>query len=160
MVSKNHLKTPTKSQSNTLKFLFAGTFFVTIFIKPSANDPFNSPKFWILMAMSAYLLGFYYKNLKFLFRSQSTLFWLVLLFLASSLISTLKTENTYTAFFGDFQRRNGFLSYFALAVVFVTVISYFNFTHFQLLHKLFFASTIIVGGYSLLQSIEIGRAHV
>jgi O-antigen ligase len=92
-------------------------------------DPFNSPKFWILIFISAWLLG--HLSYEVIFKKKNThipipkpLKFLLTTFIFSMFISSLLTDDKYTAFFGENLRRNGFLTYLSLVIIFIASIKY------------------------------------
>jgi hypothetical protein len=65
------------------------------------------------------------------------------------------TDNKYTAFFGENQRRNGFLTYLSLTVILLTVIAKFKRNS---IHHIYYTSLftgLILGGYGVMQTLGI-----
>jgi O-antigen ligase len=132
-------------------FLFA----ITIYFNSKAQDPFNAPKFWVLLVGAAWLLGYlisYLKNSRDEFSPliKKTLL-LVLAFLAFSTISLFASENNQIALFGDNMRKNGFLTYLALVVFFLSTIAFVTKNNLIQLYKFMLLTAYAVGGYGLLQ---------
>jgi O-antigen ligase len=95
---------------------------VTLYFQTNVVDPFNSPKSWLLYIFSAWLIGYaiaYRKIIQFNKVLKIT-FYLNIFFLFSMLISVIFTDFKYTALFGDTMRRNGFISYLSLVIIFVS----------------------------------------
>lgn len=132
-----------------------GTAALTLYFNSKLMDPFNSPKFWILMVIGSWLLGYLINN--FLFNDKSavkipkSIFIASMIFICSSLISGLMSDDKYIAFFGENLRRNGFLSYFYLVVLFIfcAKLGTRNFTHRYLDMSLITAFVLIV--YAIIQ---------
>lgn len=123
------MKTSQRKIKNNLKltppeiWAIWGTAALTLYFNSKLMDPFNSPKFWILMIIGSWLLG-YLINI-FLFNAKSTIkipksiLITSMIFICTSFISGLMSDDKYIAFFGENLRRNGFLSYFYLVVLFI-----------------------------------------
>lgn len=127
------------SNSTALWWIYGGTALITLYFNSKIQDPFNSPKMWILLLIAAWLTGhIYFQIKKSHFGKQLKLFIsLIVMFVISLGISALKTDVIYIAFFGDTQRRNGFLSYLGLSVF---ILSAIIFVHFQNLKRFMYVS--------------------
>ena len=103
--------------SNLPKLIYLGPVVITLVIATTLLDPFNSPKLWLLMLLSAWLFGHIVVHLR-KNNDQSTkiLISLVVFFLASLLTSGLFSENLQKAFFGETQRRTGIFFYVGMAI--------------------------------------------
>jgi len=131
--------------------LVLGASLITLYFNSKIQDPFNSPKLWLLILLSAWLCGHLVTNSKFFYKFYKTELLIVLLFLLAGLVSLVLTSPLYTGFFGETQRRNGYLSYLCLAVVFMGSILKFRFDFISR-----FAITVIATGsllsiYGLMQ---------
>jgi O-antigen ligase len=132
-------------------FLFA----ITIYFNSKAQDPFNAPKFWVLLVGAAWLLGYLISYLKSsrdeftgLIKNTSLL---ALFFIAFSTISLFASDNSQIALFGDNMRKNGFLTYLALITFFLTTAAFTNRANFIQVYKFMLLAAYAVGGYGLLQ---------
>ena len=119
-------------------------------------DPFNSPKFWILMFISAWLLG--HLSYDFIFNKKNShipipkpLKFFLITFIFSMFISSLLTDDKYTAFFGENLRRNGFLTYLSLVVVFIASIKYASLNFVNKLLNMAIILSSILAMYAFLQ---------
>jgi O-antigen ligase len=135
----------------TLAVIFA--VFTTLYFNSKLLDPFNSPKQWILLISSAWLLGYLLTQRKNSpkFSEVEKLKLLLLMFISLLLLSTLFTDNSYVAFFGETQRKLGFLTYFGFSIYMLCGAIY---TRIDLLSKLYTANLfmgLILGSYSLVQ---------
>lgn len=126
---------------------------ITLMFFPTLQDPFNVTKLIFLYIFAGWALFWNLDSFKYVFGKKSFKFYLPMFcFITFYFIASLNTENFYTAFIGEEQRKNGFLSYFC-----VIVISTFIIQHFQ---RTFLFSTIttirfvalLSGFYGLLQS--------
>jgi O-antigen ligase len=128
---------------------------VTSYFNSKTQDPFNSPKFWVLLLGAAWLSGYLIS-----FRKQSNSLnsralrftqILLLLFIGASTLALLAADNSQIALFGDNMRKNGYLTYLALAIFFWAVAVFINSSNLILLYRFILLSAYVVGGYALLQ---------
>lgn len=116
----NKLKQQIKStEVSPVRWILGGLVVVTLYFQTNLNDPFNSPKMWILSIVAAWLVGYIvsFKRIILLNNSLKTLFYILVAFISSALFASIFTDFKYVAVFGDTQRRNGLLSYLSLAIV-------------------------------------------
>jgi len=130
-------------------------FLVTIYFNSRTQDPFNAPKFWVLLLGAAWLSGYsiHYlqenrKNLSAVIKRSITL---ITIFISFSTISMIMSKNTFIAFFGDNMRKNGYLTYFSLSIIFLATVFYIRSNNLIKLYKFMLLSALMVGGYGLLQ---------
>ncbi len=142
-------------KSNSIWLLVIGLTCTTVYFNQNFEDPFNTPKMIILMLTASWLAGhviqYYFKtNVKL----HSQKFWaltLGLLFVFSQLIALLNTDVPIVGLIGETQRRNGFLSYFALVVVFLYLSIHFNYNYSLRLIKVSIFIGLVLSSYGLLQ---------
>ena len=137
-----------------IRWILASLFVVTLYFQSTLADPFNSPKLWILLIFAAWLAGyiFAFRKIIFVVKPVNRLSYLVFVFLVFLLISTLVSDFSYVAIFGETQRRNGFLQYLSLSIILVATsifVRTFNVKKFFILS--YFIATISVI-YSLMQT--------
>lgn len=136
-------------------FLVIGVSLVTLYFDLKSFDPINTPKLILLLIISSLLTGQLAKTMKFTSIKSSKigymLILLVSLFLGSSLISTLLSDSLLTAFLGDTQRRNGFLSYLALSIVALSASKFIDFKNANYLFKISVLTGSIFSFYGLMQ---------
>jgi len=136
---------------------WAGLFLllVTSYFNSKTQDPFNSPKFWVLLLGAAWLLGYLitFRKQPKLLNSKAIKFTqiLLLLFIGASTLALLAADNGQIALFGDNMRKNGYLTYLALAIFFWAVAVFINSSNLILLYHFILLSGYVVGGYGLLQ---------
>ena len=128
---------------------------VTSYFNSQTQDPFNSPKFWVLLLGAAWLLGYLisFRKQSILLNSRALRFTqiLLLLFIGASTLALLAADNSQIALFGDNMRKNGYLTYLALAIFFWAVAVFINLSNLILLYNFILLSAYVVGGYALLQ---------
>ena len=137
-----------------IRWILASLFVVTLYFQSTLADPFNSPKLWILLIFAAWLTGyiFTFRKIVFTVKPVNRLFYLLFVFLVFLLISTLVSDFSYIAIFGETQRRNGFLQYLSLSIILVATsifVRTFNVKKFFIVT--YFIATISVI-YSLMQT--------
>jgi O-antigen ligase len=119
---KNAVEMNKSNEISPVRWILSGLAVVTLYFQTNLADPFSSPKSWILYVVAAWLIG-YIINFRAVIKSNKVLkntLYLTIAFLLSIVFSVIFTDFKYTAFFGDTMRRNGFLSYLSLAVMFVS----------------------------------------
>ena len=108
-------------RSGVLAWLLGGASVITLFFNSRIQDPFNSPKFWILLVVAGYLIGHLFSGYgKVPIDARSALrilIGLLALFTLALLVASFVTDVWYVAFFGEYQRKNGFLTYAAFVIV-------------------------------------------
>jgi O-antigen ligase len=115
------MERPIRVRSGVLAWLLGGASIITLFFNSRIQDPFNSPKFWILLVVAGYLIGHLIGTFgRVPFDAKPTLRILIgilSLFTLALLIASLVTDVWYVAFFGEYQRKNGFLTYAAFGII-------------------------------------------
>jgi O-antigen ligase len=142
-----------KTNLNMVNSLLFGVLAITIYFKTDLQDPFNSPKMWILFLLAAWLLGailISISNLKAI-KNVRHLFIILALFNLVMLIDTLHTDNRTIGFFGEVQRRNGFLTYFCMSVVLLGSAMFLNLGNIPKLFITAFITGLTIGFYGLMQ---------
>ena len=126
-------KSPAITDHNSGKIWVAvgGAAFTTLYFNSRIQDPFNTPKFWIITIMAGWLIGHLAQNIGNLIKVQKFKISLVLVFafISSTIISFFNTKPLYIGLFGENMRRNGLLTYVSLAILFITVVCYFSFKY-------------------------------
>lgn len=141
--------------SRSIWVLLFGVWLITLYFNAKVNDPINTPKLLVLIILSGWLLGHildYYRKLHLVLITKETLYLIIpAFFITSMLVAFLFTDNKFIGFFGETQRRNGFLSYFSFTIL--LIFTYIKMTYFYI-HRLL-RSTIILGcilsSYGLIQ---------
>ena len=133
--------------------LLLGVVAITIYFKTDLQDPFNSPKMWILFLLTTWLLGSIFTSINIIKADKNLkyLFVILALFNLVMLLDALNTDNITTAFFGEIQRRNGFLTYFCMSVVLLSSAIFLKFNNIRRLFIAAFVTGLIIGIYGLMQ---------
>jgi O-antigen ligase len=92
---------------------------ITLFFQTNLNDPFNSPKLWILLIVASWLIGYIvrFRNIISANKDLKITLYIVLTFIFSAFLASLFSDFKYIAFIGETQRRNGFLAYLSLSII-------------------------------------------
>lgn len=146
-------KTKIIENSSILWWIFGGCSLVTLYFNSKIQDPFNSPKMWILIIISAWLIGHLIFNNKGIFKDNNLLRFALLtsLFSIFLLVSAIKTDVLYTAFFGENQRRNGFFAYIALIIFMLSASGFIKFQSLKRFNAVAFLTGLILAVYGLMQ---------
>ena len=109
--------------SNSVWFLVVGVSAITLFFKTDFYDPFNSPKLILLLLVAGWLSGHLINSYRVrpitLRSNEFTVTMLTLGFVISLLVALVQSDQFLVGLMGETQRRNGFLSYFGLSVIFL-----------------------------------------
>jgi len=143
-----------KSTSNislTTILIFASA--ITLYFNPSLEDPFNSPKSWVLVITGSWLLGYLIVNVKNLISLKSDRIFLILVafFIFSFFISAIFTDVKFNAFLGETQRRLGFTTYFFFAIYMVVTA---KLTKLEVISKVYYINFLLgtlLGIYGIMQ---------
>jgi len=137
-----------------VRWILGGLASITLYFQTNLNDPFNSPKLWILLFVAAWIIGYVvsFRIIIFLNKSIKTTLYLLLLFILIALIVTVFTNFKYIAVFGDTQRRNGFISYASLAVVLLATSVFIRLFNIKRLYKITLFIATISGLYAYMQT--------
>lgn len=144
-----------KHKSEISGWIFNSSLLVTICLFSPITDPFNSPKSWVLMICAAVLSGPILTRKITLHQSDKKLFAflkiVLLLFLVSSLVSTLLSYDIQTSIFGENFRRNGFLTIISFLAIFYSSLKFVSSQDIGNLFRIVSITSLIVGGYAIIQ---------
>ena len=150
---KNTSNQKTISNSNQIWWLTLGAASVTLYFNSKLQDPFNSPKMWILLGVSSWLIGY----LIFDFKKYNQIISLrsfnilALFFVMAGLFAAYSTDVAYVAFLGEIQRRNGFLSYLALVIIAIASAFYIRVESVKRINYIAFFTGLLLAIYGLMQ---------
>jgi O-antigen ligase len=139
--------------SSIIWWIFGGCAITTLYLNSKIQDPFNSPKMWIIFLISAWLIGHVIANNQKTFQDFNVKIFTALLgcFVFFGLIAAIKTDVSFTAFFGENQRRNGFLTYLALIVFMLAAAIFVRLEAIKRLNYVAFSTGLVLGIYGLMQ---------
>ena len=137
--------------------LLATILVTTIYFKVDVLDPFNSPKMWILILAASWILGWVAIQFKTITSNPilAKFALLLTLFLLSMTVAGLNSADFNKALFGEFQRRNGLLTYFSLVVVALTAAMVIRISNFNSTLVLILITSVTVGVYGMCQHFGI-----
>jgi O-antigen ligase len=146
-------KKPVLENSSIIWWIFGGCALTTLYFNSKIQDPFNSPKMWIIFLISAWLAGHIIANNHKVYKDINLKAFGVLLglFLIFGFIAAITTDISYTAFFGENQRRNGFLTYLALVMFMLASAMFVRLNAIRRLNYVAFSTGLILAMYGLLQ---------
>jgi O-antigen ligase len=154
----NMIKT-INSNKNTVAWILNFAILITIVFHPRIQDPFNSPKFWVLLLSASWLSGALIMEKINLSANDKKVYKglciIVVLYLIFLIMSSLFSYNKNTSFFGESFRRNGTLTYIAFAVFFMSAARFVRFENLKLyLNKILLVGTI-TSTYAFIQLLGI-----
>lgn len=141
--------------SSAIWFLIIGISTVTLYFNTKAHDPFNTPKFIILFVLSGWLLGHIFNHYRrvhsHISRKEFIFLVIPVIFIVTQLWALFFTDIFIVGLIGDTQRRNGFLSYFALTIVLIFCMTSVNYYYALRVLKSAIIVGIILCSYGLMQ---------
>ena len=142
-----------KSSQNVLYII---GLFTTIAIWPNFMEPFNFPKFVILMFLTAIVLG---RNLAVtklvsVAKNFNLINGLILIFLVYFWIRTLLNQDIYTGIFGSYGRYTGALTYTCWMLILLQGSLLKNHFDPYVFIKYFYWTTLVVYSYAIMQVIN------
>jgi len=143
-------------ESRPMQIILFSSFLITVYFNPALQDPFNSPKFWLLMIFGSWLCGyllpgFNFKKINNILRTNLGLVSLCG-FTLTLFISALMTDSKFIAFFGDSGRRIGFITYLFFAIYMFASYRFITFKYLPILYKTLIAIGLVLIIYGFMQS--------
>jgi hypothetical protein len=134
-----------QNSRNPAGFVFLSAAVITLYFNPSLEDPFNSPKQWLLIIFGSWIFGLVatYKNLDS-GKLNLELKLLIAVFVFTLTVSTFSADVIYTAVFGDVQRKIGFLSYLFFLIYLIAAA---KFVKLDEINKLLYTNTFLASIY-------------
>lgn len=147
-------KSNSSLRNKLLHVTFFGAITISLYFDAGVQDPFNSPKFWILIMLASILAGSYTiellskKNL-----TDSIIVKLMGILIISGFISSLTSNSLIASFFGETMRKNGFLTYLSLSIIFLAVSNIFVISDTYKLRNYVVIISMLLIFYGYLQSV-------
>jgi O-antigen ligase len=136
-------------------FICLSAFVITVYFNPSLEDPFNSPKLWLLMLLGSWLLGHVIVRLTInrilITKDQKILVIILIGFLSSLLFAALFTDTYFNAFIGEQQRKLGFFFYFFMSVFMLASALFINTRQVFKVYKTLFLLSVVFICYGFMQ---------
>ena len=135
--------------------MFLGTALITLGIYTNFYDPFNTVKLLILLFLAvvtlSYLALFIRTDQFFSNKSDKIAILLLIFFILGLTLSTVFSDVKIVSIFGDTQRRNGFLQYLSLAIIFIYSSRVMTLASSKVLIKLMIIVSFILSAYGIIQ---------
>ena len=145
-----------KVQKPISNILLSGIFIITIYVKQNSADPFNTPKLLATAILCGFLIGpliSSYLNQKILMKSvEGFAMILSISFITSLTWALVNTDVFIRGFIGDTQRRNGFLQYLFLVIIFLYLTRFVNFELANKFVKMIILVSFVISTYGLFQT--------
>jgi hypothetical protein len=120
--------------TNPVGLILLSAASITLYFNSGLEDPFNSPKLWLLIVFGSWIAGLLITAKKSEFSKNKTLLSVILSsFIGSLAIATIFTDMKYTALFGEVQRRTGLITYIFFAVYLYASAKFFTYRSISLL---------------------------
>jgi len=143
-----------KPEKLSLVFLL-GVPLVTLILDIELNDPFNVPKLIVLMIVSSWLAvnlcNSYLNNRIKKGTTEYRFSLLVVSFLIAQLAVIFFGNDMFVSFFGDTQRKNGFVGYLGLGVLFLYALRSIRHSNVERFLAAFIIAGWVVVAYGVLQ---------
>ena len=138
-----------------MSVIFASLSAITLTIWLSLVDPINSPKFWVLLLTSAWILGQLVFRYKFFLSDPVLKKTLIVsgLFLLALTADVIATDMKFTGLFGESQRKTGYFTYTSLVIFFAAGALFMRSEFLKKFQKFFFFTAAIFGGYGMVQHL-------
>jgi O-antigen ligase len=132
---RNVIKTA-NSNNKIVALILNFAILITIVFHSRIQDPFNSPKFWLLLLSASWLSGVLIKG-KINLRADDKKVYkkiciVIVLYLSFLIVSSFFSYNKNTSFFGESFRRNGTLTYVGFAIFFLSAAKFVRFENLKL----------------------------
>ena len=110
-----------KVDKSALRWLIWGGAAITLVIWGSLNDPFNTPKSWVLSVAAFWLIGWLAFNFKYYLQNKVLKQTTVIggFFALTLTAAWIATDNKFVGFFGQYARRTGLLEYISFIAFFL-----------------------------------------
>lgn len=148
-------KIKAKQSSPGMTTLIFGVALITIYFKQNSADPFNTPKLLLTLILCGLLIGplaYSYYKVKIEKKSlESISVLLSTVFIISLTYALFNTDVFIRGFIGETQRRNGYLHYLSMVVIFLFLVRSISFEFVKKTIKICIWLNLILGSYGLIQ---------
>ena len=146
---------PLLLNSKIVSWVFNFAILITIYFDSKIQDPFNSPKFWVLLLSASWLLGHLVKN-KVEFSESDKKFYIkiylvIVAYLVFLAISSLLSYNKQVSLLGETFRRNGALTYTGFAIFFLMAAKFIRFENIKIGFNKLLIVGLITSAYAFVQ---------
>jgi len=148
-------KIKAKQSSPGMNTLLFGVVLITIYFKQNSADPFNTPKLLLTLILCGFIIGplaYSYYKVKIEKKSlEFKGFLLSIFFILSLTYALINTDVLIRGFIGETQRRNGYLHYLSMVVIFLYLARSISFEFVEKTIKICIWLNLILGSYGLVQ---------
>lgn len=141
------------------QWIFGGTLAVTIYFDTQVQDPFNSPKIWVLMLVAGVLASYVATEKTHLSTESKRIFAItkiiIILFALTILLMASLSYDKQTALLGESFRKNGFITYLAFSILFIAAVKFIRYENIFIGLRYMLYGGLITGGYALIQSFNL-----
>ena len=137
-----------------VRWVYGSLITTTLFFHATLTDPFNSPKMWLVLLLAAWLSGYVISFRSIIFVNTPIKIYAILLlaFTTSAVVATIFTDFKYVGIFGETQRRNGLVTYLALAVIGLAASIFIRMFNVKRLYFATFFTGSVFAVYAFLQT--------
>lgn len=146
---------PFVANAKIVSRIFVFAIAITVVFYSKIQDPFNSPKFWVLISTAAWLLGYVaFTNVNLVDSDRKSFFTIKLItvfYLVSLIFSSIFSYNKQVSVLGETFRRNGTLTYLGFAVFFLAAAKFIRFENIKIGLKSILIVGFITSAYAFIQ---------
>lgn len=154
-MNKNNKLDLKSSSSKAISFCLLGLTLTTLYFNTKLLDPFNTPKLIIVLVTASWLFGHlvdsYRKDKMTLKSLDFKVLSICILFIISLFLAVISTDVPIVGLIGETQRRNGFISYLALIIIFLFLTRFFTNSHVKKLLKIAIVLGLVLSLYGVMQ---------
>ena len=145
------------ADKSALRWLIWGGALVTLGLWFSLNDPFNSPKMWVLSVAGFWLLGWILLQFKYFIKNPTLKITTILslIFIVTLTAAWIATDNKFIGFFGQYGRRTGLLEYMCLIIFLLSAAYLLRLHRMAMLQTTTVFLGSLLGIYGLVQHYKI-----
>jgi O-antigen ligase len=145
-----------KSQKNyQVKWIFFSALAITLYFDIQAQDPFNLPKFWLLMLITPVILAYIFTSKTVLTKEEKDFYKILrffcIVYFSFLLVSSYFSYSFQVAILGESFRRNGILTYLGFLAFFIASVKFIRFENILFGIKIIVLAGSVTGLYSLIQ---------
>jgi O-antigen ligase len=142
-------------KSYQVNWIFYGALAITLYFDAQAQDPFNLPKFWLLMLITPVLLSYIFTSRITLTKEEKRFYravnLLCAIYLGFMLLSSFFAYSFQVAILGESFRRNGTLTYLGFLTFFLASVKYVRFENILIGLRIILFVGALTGVYALIQ---------
>ena len=142
-------------KSYQVNWIFCGALAITLYFDAQAQDPFNLPKFWLLILITPILFSYIFTSRITLTKEEKRFYravnLLCAIYLGFMLLSSFFAYSFQVAILGESFRRNGTLTYLGFLTFFLASVKYVRFENILIGLRIILFVGALTGVYALIQ---------